>query len=125
MYESRNGVKCVTCSPDGQHLASGDLIGNVRIHDLASMTELHSIEAHDGGVLCLEYSDYDSGVKYLVSASRDRLIHIYDAARGYSHLQTLSDHSSSICSVKLIPSADSMLMISASNDKVGAYHDRV
>lgn len=59
-----------------------------------------------------------TGDKYLVSASRDRLIHIFDAANGYTHLQALSDHSSSVCSVKLIPIVDGMLMISCSNDKV-------
>lgn len=59
------------------------------------------------------------GSMYLVSASRDRLIHVFDAANGYSHLQTLSDHSSSVCSVKLIPAVDGTLMISCSNDKVG------
>ena len=53
-----------------------------------------------------------------MSASRDRLIHIFDAVNEYKHLQTVSDHSSSICSVKLIPVAEGTLMISCSNDKV-------
>ncbi|XP_067941965.1 mitogen-activated protein kinase-binding protein 1-like [Watersipora subatra] len=117
IYESRNGVRCISTSPDGCHLASGDLVGNIRIHDVGSMIPLHTIEAHDTGVLCLEFSDYSLGYRYLVSASRDRLIHIFDAGNNYSHLQTLSDHSSSICSVKIIPTADDMLLISCSNDK--------
>jgi len=61
IYESRNGVKCIATSSDGGHLASGDLIGNVRIYDIGAMSELRMIEAHETGVLCLEYSDFDSG----------------------------------------------------------------
>lgn len=61
IYESRNGVKCLATSPTGQHLASGDLVGNVRVYDLCSMTQLQFIEAHDAGVLCLEYSDFTTG----------------------------------------------------------------
>lgn len=57
IYESRNGVKCVTTSPDGRHLASGDLVGNIRVHDLCNMNQIQIIEAHDAGVLCLEYSN--------------------------------------------------------------------
>ena len=62
IYESRNGVKCICTSPDGRHLASGDLVGNIRIHEIGTMRQLHVIEAHDTGVLCLEYSDYDTGM---------------------------------------------------------------
>ena len=61
---------------------------------------------------------YIIGEKYLVSASRDRLIHVFDVTQGYSHLTTLSDHSSSILSVKLVNMLDSLLMISISSDKV-------
>ena len=54
-----------------------------------------------------------------MSASRDRLIHVFDVTQEYSHLTTLSDHSSSILSVKLVNMLDSLLMISISSDKVG------
>ncbi|PIK51406.1 putative mitogen-activated protein kinase-binding protein 1 [Apostichopus japonicus] len=56
--ESKDGVRCVCFSPDGQMLASGDRSGNIRINDLlqANMYELHKIEAHDSEVLCLEFS---------------------------------------------------------------------
>lgn len=50
----------------------------------------------DGGVttcLC-------SGVKLLASASRDRLIHIFNLEKNYSLEQTLNDHSASITAVK-------------------------
>lgn len=61
---------------------------------------------------------YVAAEKYLVSASRDRLIHVFDVTQEYAHVTTLSDHSSSILSVKLVNMLDSMLMISISSDKV-------
>ena len=39
---------------------------------------------------------------FLASASRDRLVHVFDASRDYSFLHTLDDHSSSITAVKFI-----------------------
>lgn len=49
-----------------------------RINDLHSLEELVKIEAHDGEVLCVEYSNCeDPRKKYLTSASRDRLIHVF------------------------------------------------
>lgn len=41
-----------------------------------------------------------SGVKLLASASRDRLIHIFNLEKNYSLEQTLNDHSASITAVK-------------------------
>lgn len=49
-----------------------------RINDLHTLEELVKIEAHDGEVLCVEYSNSDEPrKKYLTSASRDRLIHVF------------------------------------------------
>lgn len=41
-----------------------------------------------------------SGVKLLASASRDRLIHIFNLEKNYSLEQTMNDHSASITAVK-------------------------
>lgn len=41
-----------------------------------------------------------SGVKLLASASRDRLIHVFNLETNYSLEQTLNDHSASITAVK-------------------------
>lgn len=73
--------RCIRISGDGQQLAAGDRAGNVRIHDLNTLAEVYRIEAHNAEVLCLEYcggSSNDSGRRLLASASRDRLIHIFD-----------------------------------------------
>lgn len=40
------------------------------------------------------------GLKLLATASRDRLIHVLDAANDYSLVETLDEHSSSITAVR-------------------------
>ncbi|GFY40208.1 WD repeat-containing protein 62 [Trichonephila inaurata madagascariensis] len=59
-YDGKNGVRCLKIRPDGQHLASGDRSGNVRVYDLNYLELLCKIEAHDAEVLCLEYSNAES-----------------------------------------------------------------
>nr|CAD7458549.1 unnamed protein product [Timema tahoe] len=58
--------------------SSYDSRNGVRIHDLKTLQELCRIEAHDAEVLCLEYSRPESGHRLLASASRDRLIHVFN-----------------------------------------------
>ena len=119
--DGKNGVRSLRLSPDGRHLASGDRSGNIRIFDLELQQDLCKIEAHDSEVLCLEYSDEQTfgGKSLLASASRDRLIHIFDVRQQYSFVQTMDDHSSSITSVKFVTnkSNQSLQMISCGADK--------
>lgn len=79
------------------------------------------IEAHDSEVLCLEYSNEETcGRALLVSASRDRFIHIYDVHRQYSCIQNIDDHSSSITSVKFVcnkNNPNNLQLISCGADK--------
>lgn len=123
--QSKAGLRTLRVSPDGQHLASGDRVGVLRIHSLDTMEEILNVQAHDSEILCLEYSKPDTGenllhschliptqrsrgtacppptgLQLLATASRDRLIHVLDAGRDYSLVQTLDEHSSSITSVR-------------------------
>lgn len=77
-YDGRNGVRSIRISPDGKHLASGDRSGNIRVHETSTMKEILKVEAHDAEVLCLEYTGAESDHKLMASASRDRLIHVFD-----------------------------------------------
>lgn len=99
-YDGRNGVRCIRISPDGKHLASGDRSGNIRIHEASTLREMCKIEAHDAEVLCLEYCGVETNLNLMASASRDRLLHVFDVKHGYEFLQTLDDHSSSITAVR-------------------------
>jgi len=127
LYDQRNGVRCIRISPNGKHLASGDRAGNIRVHELQFMDELCKIEAHDAEVLCLEYSLSGSSVSqsYLASASRDRLIHVFNAGKNYGFLTTLDDHSSSITAVRFLPgqTADGTQMVSCGADKSIIFRD--
>jgi len=127
LYDQRNGVRCIRISPNGKHLASGDRAGNIRVHELQFMDELCKIEAHDAEVLCLEYSLSGSNVSqsYLASASRDRLIHVFNAGKNYGFLTTLDDHSSSITAVRFLPgqTADGTQMVSCGADKSIIFRD--
>ncbi|KAL1501244.1 hypothetical protein ABEB36_006606 [Hypothenemus hampei] len=117
-YDGKNGVRCIRVSPDGQHLASGDRTGNIRIHDTSQMKEQCKIEAHDSEVLCLEYSATETHVNLLASASRDRLIHVFDTKHEYNFVQTLDDHSSSITAVRFLNQPqNNVQMISCGADK--------
>lgn len=117
LMDPRVGIRSVCISPNGQHLASGDRVGTLRVHELQSLNEMLKVEAHDSEILCLEYSKPDTGLKLLASASRDRLIHVLDAGREYSLQQTLDEHSSSITAVKFAASDGQVRMISCGADK--------
>eukprot|EP00064_Thunnus_orientalis_P022981 superscaffoldBa00008264_g23205 len=83
--------------------------------------------AHDSEILCLEFSKPDtggadvclcvSGLQLLATASRDRLIHVLDAGRDYSLVQTLDEHSSSITAVRFAANEGKVRMISCGADK--------
>ncbi|XP_032227632.2 mitogen-activated protein kinase-binding protein 1 [Nematostella vectensis] len=98
--DQRRGIKTVAISAGGKLLAVGDKIGNVRIYDTVHMKERYKISAHESEVLCVEFSPLKSGYNLLVSAGRDRLIHVYNASEDFTLLQTLDDHSASIASIK-------------------------
>uniref|UniRef100_A0A182VUI6 WD_REPEATS_REGION domain-containing protein n=1 Tax=Anopheles minimus TaxID=112268 RepID=A0A182VUI6_9DIPT len=116
-YDGRNGVRCIKISSDSRQLATGDRSGNIRIYNLSNLKLITTIEAHDSEVLCLEYTNEKIERRLLASASRDRLIHIFDCEANYRILQTLDDHSSSITSVRFIGAGKQFQMVSCGADK--------
>ncbi|XP_061168980.1 mitogen-activated protein kinase-binding protein 1-like [Saccostrea echinata] len=115
--EGKSGIRCIGISPDGRHLASGDRIGNIRVHDLRNMEEIIKIEAHDQEILCVHYSNLTAGPKLMASGSRDRLIHVFDVDQSYNLMQTLADHSSSVTAIKFTENDEQIKMLSSSADK--------
>ncbi|EDO32369.1 predicted protein, partial [Nematostella vectensis] len=58
-----------------------------------------------------------SGYNLLVSAGRDRLIHVYNASEDFTLLQTLDDHSASIASIKFHGSNGEFQLLSCGADR--------
>lgn len=125
-YDSAQGLRCLKISPDGRHLAVGGRAGTIKIFDLSPSEKpesvmLKSIAAHDAEVLCLEYSDPNrfNGFYYMASSSRDKLIHLFDAAADYAFLQTIDDHTSSITALRFVNNraSDSLQLVSCGADR--------
>lgn len=53
-----DSIRCIRVSPDGSQLASGDEVGNIRIHSLETpeLPEKQYLESHDSEVISLAYS---------------------------------------------------------------------
>uniref|UniRef100_A0A8C1VCC9 WD repeat domain 62 n=1 Tax=Cyprinus carpio TaxID=7962 RepID=A0A8C1VCC9_CYPCA len=115
--DGKSGIRVLGISPDGQHLAAGDRSGNLRIFGLQFMDELQKIEAHDSEVLCLAFSPTETGLHLLASASRDRLIHIFDMENKCNLVQTVYDHSASITAIKFTGLSSELCMVSCGADK--------
>lgn len=63
------------------------------------------------------YVPFLLGPRLLSSASRDRLIHVFDAEQDYTLIQTLDDHSSSITAVNFTENDGQLKMLSCGADK--------
>ena len=97
-------IRCIAVSPDSTHIASGDMVGVLRVHRLSDLGLQYETQAHDSEITCIDYSGraptevgppVDPG-KYLVSGSRDRLLHIFDAKSNYDLHNTVYDHAATI-----------------------------
>ncbi|KAF9581116.1 mitogen-activated protein kinase binding protein 1, partial [Lunasporangiospora selenospora] len=110
------GIRTARISTDGRYLASGDKGGNLRVHDLATFSQITYQEAHDSEIMAIDFTDSNVDAPLLVAtAGRDRLVHVFDAVNDYALLQTLDDHSSSITSIKF--TANGSRMMSCGADK--------
>ncbi|CAI2726372.1 unnamed protein product [Schistosoma spindalis] len=113
-------VRTICISPDGRHLAAGDRDGSLRVYSLETLKLCYQIPAHDNEILSLNFFQSYSVPQLLLlcSASRDRMIHIFDPNKEYSRVQTISDHSGAIFSAKIIETDDGEIrLISCGMDK--------
>ncbi|XP_077586847.1 mitogen-activated protein kinase-binding protein 1-like isoform X2 [Stigmatopora nigra] len=122
--QNRAGVRSIRVSPDGRHLASGDRVGVLRVYDVNTMEEIVNVQAHDGEILSLDFSKSETGVQFLATASRDRLIHVLDAMCNYQLVQTLDEHSSSITAVRFAANEGKVRLISCGADKSVYFRTR-
>lgn len=95
--EDEMGIKSMAHSTSKSHLAVGDMIGNIRVYqltaDITSINQVTFIEAHEGKVTALQYSQPYLNQIFLVSGSSDRMLHIFNASNDdYDLIQTIDAH---------------------------------
>jgi len=112
-HEKQKGIKCVRVSPDECFIATGDRSGNIRVHNTKTLDEVCKIEAHDSEIMSLKFA----GDRFLASASRDRLIHLFDVDNNFEFLTTVDEHSSCVTSVDFLTNGDEDVLISSGADK--------
>ncbi|XP_065833168.1 mitogen-activated protein kinase-binding protein 1-like isoform X2 [Oscarella lobularis] len=111
------GVRSLCLSPDGLELALGDRAGNLKVFDLVKMEERLHLEAHEADVMSIKYSDPESGFRYLASAGRDRLIHVFDVDDRYELVQTIADHSGAVTAIQFSFYENDLYLLSSGTDK--------
>ncbi|KAI8619044.1 quinon protein alcohol dehydrogenase-like superfamily [Chytriomyces sp. MP71] len=110
------GIRSLRISESGRWMAIGDRSGNLKLFELETFTERQSMEAHDGEILGIDFSygcDAYGIPEFMATASRDRLIHIFDVRRGFDLVQTLEDHTSSITAIKFSEGGRKLLSCAA------------
>ncbi|KAG2173149.1 hypothetical protein INT43_004522 [Umbelopsis isabellina] len=113
-----HGIRALKISSDGKLMATGDRRGNLRVLQIVDWKEITYLEAHDSEILTIDFSTSASTREspgLIASASRDRLIHVFDIQKDFKLLQTMDDHSSSITAVKF--SMNGNTLVSCSADK--------
>ncbi|KAJ3118275.1 mitogen-activated protein kinase binding protein 1 [Physocladia obscura] len=112
------GIRSLKISSDGKLMAAGDRSGNLMIYELDTFSQQNLMEAHDGEILGIDFTQGNEKSQLpvlMATASRDRLIHIFDVNQSFSLIQTLDDHTSSITGVKF--SEGGRKLISSAADK--------
>lgn len=113
MYGLPNELKSVEALSDGSMLASGDKYGSLAVADVGTGAVLHQVRAHSAEVLDL-VSFERAGVQYLVSASRDRTVQLFECRDGILELiQTMDEHAGAVTGLLLSRDGDQLLSCSA------------
>ncbi|XP_038883897.1 mitogen-activated protein kinase-binding protein 1 isoform X1 [Benincasa hispida] len=128
---STQGFRSLAASSDGKYLAAGDCDGNIHIFNLLTSDYTCLQGAHDAEVLSLSFSllsrndaiskEVIQSYYYLASASRDRIIHLYNVERNFDLTDTIVDHSAAVTSVKI--SCNGHKIISCSADRSLIFRD--
>jgi len=105
------GVYSVAISPDGRTLASGSNDKTIKIWNLTTGQEIHTLKGHSAGVYSVAISPDG---RTLASGSNDKTIKIWNLTTG-QEIHTLKGHSAGVRSVAISP--DGRTLASGSNDK--------
>ncbi|CAO3583213.1 unnamed protein product [Absidia cylindrospora] len=105
-------------------MATGDRNGNLRVHDMDSWEQITYQEAHDSEILSIDISNpaNEDAPNLIATASRDRLLHIFDIQQNYRLVQSLDDHSSSITSVRFTKNGEKLISCGADKGLIFRQH---
>ncbi|KAJ3347677.1 hypothetical protein HDU83_001898 [Entophlyctis luteolus] len=112
------GIRSLKVSSDGRLMAAGDRSGNLQVFELGTFSQIRSMEAHDGEILGIDFCSelkHSNSHTLLATASRDRLIHIFNVNESFDLVQTLDDHTSSVTGIKF--SENGRKLMSSAADK--------
>ena len=112
-------VSSVSFSPDGTTLASGSYDGTVKLWDVATRTNIATLQGHTSVVWSVSFSP-DGAT--LASGSTDRTVKLWDVATR-TNIATLQGHTSMVHSVSFSP--DGTTLASGSRDNTVKLWDVV
>jgi WD40 repeat protein/serine/threonine protein kinase len=101
----------IAFSPDGQHLATGGEGYMVKIWDVQTGKELHTMAGHHGDVYTVAFSPDG---RWVVSAGEDSTLKVWDSHNQYTLARTLRGHIGLVASVVFSP--DGRRLYSGSRD---------
>ncbi|XP_037410817.1 uncharacterized protein LOC119274251 isoform X2 [Triticum dicoccoides] len=91
----------------------GDWDGYIHVHDCMTMKRVKEFKAHDDWVTSFAVHPSQP---FVLSASNDKLIKLWNWEKGWECIRTFTGHSSSVKQVKFNPH-DANTFVSASNDR--------
>ena len=88
-------------SPDGRRLATGGEENTVKIWDVQTGQELHTLRGHNGDVYTVAFSPDDEG-RWIASAGEDSTVKVWDSQTG-ALVRSFRGHTGLVSSVAFSP----------------------
>lgn len=98
-------------------IVTGNRSGKICVYNGETFKHLLTIMAHKKAITVLNFFVDSQYRRFLVSGSRDRLIHVMDANNEYRLIQTLDIHSSSITSIIMCEQVGMLNLITTAADR--------
>jgi WD40 repeat protein len=113
--ENKNQIPAVAFNHAGDKLATGGILGYVKIWDLKEKKMLSNVKGHSARVTCIRYSPDD---KTLASASYDQTVCIWNAEDMNEQPIKLKDHESWVVALAYSPFGDRLVTGSTKEERL-------